>query len=462
VGAVGSVAYALYALSRPPLMKLLALGARRPSQGEYLTTKRAMHDIAIAAGFADVQPHLFVLDSSSVNAFVLARGRERAYVVVTSGLAERFDVDEQRAVFANLMARLRAGDIHWGTVVSALMAPVWRWREADFRSEDPDLAGILLTDEFVAGDASSGPAFSATTARGGLTAGSEAAALVLPVWIAMMSAVIASEIVGLGHRRSHLMAAQVAGAEGMFLLKDPVAMLRTLKRAIEADNRVGVAAPLYAHLFYIWAGDDMTDEDDPEWERLRRLREVIGVYGMEDAARAEDPLLEGLPPAAPHAAADFGPLPEPRAIEVDFPQWAAFVPLVLGLVATTFAGGRLFQVANFGQPLLAGPGGAEWQDYAQAVLRAENVFVAVAVVSALVAGLASSRVWGGALSAGLLGLWVTLVELLVRSLTTVDLGRPLGATLGSALVFVAVAGLGGGVIGRLVWGRGAGREPRVG
>jgi hypothetical protein len=111
---------------------------------------------------------------------------------------------------------------------------------------------------------------------------------------------------------------------------------------------------------------------------------------------------------------------------------------------------------------LAGPGGAEWQDYAQAVLRAENVFVAVAVVSALVAGLASSRVWGGALSAGLLGLWVTLVELLVRSLTTVDLGRPLGATLGSALVFVAVAGLGGGVIGRLVWGRGAGREPRVG
>ena len=284
IGAVVACLYVAYALGRPLRGRLVALGARFAPLGEMLDTKHALKEMSLAAGF-DPAPELFVLDSSSVNALCLARGKARPFVVVTRGLVERFSRDEQKAVFAHLLARLRSGDVHWATAVSALMAPIWKWREASLGTEDRDVPVVLLADEppgaFAGGDSRHRVRWDDATAP--LEGASEVWMLVAWAWVTYVMAIIASEIVLLGHHRSHLAGAITADAEGMLLLKDPVLMLRTLRRAIEADNRVRLALPMYAGLFYIWAGDDLTDEDDPDWQRVERLREVVGVDGISDA-----------------------------------------------------------------------------------------------------------------------------------------------------------------------------------
>jgi len=65
----------------------------------------------------------------------------------------------------------------------------------------------------------------------------------------------------------------------MLLLKDPSAMLSALQRCVALDNVVPSAGAAYAQLFYCWTGDSTNDEEDPEWRRVARLREVLGVEG---------------------------------------------------------------------------------------------------------------------------------------------------------------------------------------
>ncbi|MBE0477409.1 MAG: M48 family metalloprotease, partial [Coriobacteriia bacterium] len=97
------VAYVGVTLARPVRRLLPAIGAERAPRGELLPTKHALKDMAIACG-VQVAPEMYVVESTSVNAFVVGWGRERPVCVVTRGLVERFHADEQRAVFARLMA----------------------------------------------------------------------------------------------------------------------------------------------------------------------------------------------------------------------------------------------------------------------------------------------------------------------------------------------------------------------
>ncbi|MDH4140866.1 MAG: M48 family metalloprotease, partial [Coriobacteriia bacterium] len=344
VGAVTAVVYAWYALTRPLWRQMTAISAFRPGRGEYRATKSALRDMAIASGFADCLPMLYVIESTSINAFMVGRGWHRAYCVVTTGMAKTFDAEEQRAVFANLMARLRAGDIQWATVVSTLMAPVWKWRQYDL--ERGTERGAPEGRLYEVGDRVNGPEYAAATLAAG-PAG--AMSMMFFGWAAYMAAVIASELVAFGHRRSQLLSAEVADSEGMLLLKDPVSMLRTLRKAIIADNRLRVAAPLYAQLFYIWAGDDLADDDDPEWRRLERLREVLGVEGIADA---ETELFEtGIgAPGAPRLEGTTAAAAESRTIVL--PQWVLVLPLIFSALAVCVAAGHLFGIANVERPVM--------------------------------------------------------------------------------------------------------------
>ncbi len=288
VGAVAAAMASLYVvvvLSRPLKKQLASIGASFVPLGELMATKNALKDMAIASG-VDPAPELFVMDSRAVNGFLIARGKQRPICVVTTGLTEKLAPHEQRAVFANLMARLRAGDIMWATVVSAVMAPLWRWRDWGFEAGASE--GQAL-GEYVAGD---GRGMRYMSTRRSVqaevpasTAARSGEALVLAVWalLAYMVAVIVSELLTFGHRKSQLLSSEVADAEGMLLLKDPKLMLRTLHKAIEMDNRINLALPMYAQLFYIWAGDEYVSDGDPEWERVERLREIVGIDGIEDA-----------------------------------------------------------------------------------------------------------------------------------------------------------------------------------
>lgn len=237
-------------------------GAVRSQQGTFLPTKSALHDMALAAGYAH-SPQLWVIDDCDrINAFAVGLKEGRAVVGMTRGFAERLTPDDQRAAFANLMARLRSGDTMWATVVSAVMGPIWATRAAQFRAQDghePDVAEL---------------------AAGAAVVRTPESADAVVAWIVLGSiAVVLTELMMTGHERAALAAAEKADAEGMLLLKDPRAMLEGLAHILEANNTVPRAGEEYSMLFYCWAGFGYAPEDDPEMVRLGRLREVLGAEG---------------------------------------------------------------------------------------------------------------------------------------------------------------------------------------
>ena len=259
-GALSGCVHVLRSLTDPHRRLPRLFGARLSDVGTLLPTKSALHDMAIAAGMEHAPP-LWVIDDERVNAFVVGMRERDAVVGVTRGLVGRVSADEQRAVFANLIARLRSGDVLWSTAVSAVMGPIWQARTAQLRKQEEDDG-----DEGGAGWPVVSP-----VARDAAWQG--------PVIVIGALTVVLTEMLMAGHERASLMAAEKADDEGMLLLKDPRAMLDALAHVLEADNTVTGAGEAYAMLFYCWSGFGYAPEDDPEMARVERLREVLGPEG---------------------------------------------------------------------------------------------------------------------------------------------------------------------------------------
>ncbi len=277
----GALVWAGVALSRSERWLVRRLGAVISPKGEELPTKMALKDMAIAAGIAPA-PALYVLETSNVNAFVFAASRRRPIVGVTRGLVDRLPVDEQRAVFANLIARLRSGDTIYATGVTALTRPLWSIRDRQLRrSAEVDSAAMLGDQRALAWGASR-----------------DGSAVALG-WLFIVAAafVAVTEVAAFGSRRTHLRQAEVADAEGMLLLREPLSMLSALEDCIRFNNFVPAAGPGFAQLFYCWTGDATNDEEDPEWRRVLRLREVLGVEGIPPEPKPNLPVMPMTPPA---------------------------------------------------------------------------------------------------------------------------------------------------------------------
>jgi Zn-dependent protease with chaperone function len=255
IGVVATILYEWRALSRSERTLLRRLDATIVARGELIDTKMALKDMAIAAGF-EVAPSLHLIDASSVNAFVAATPGRRPVVGVTQGLISKLTIAEQRAVFANLVARLVSGDTAVATAVTALMWPLQSWRASREQSQNEAI------DEEMSGrrtDAEADPLAS--------------------LLFFGFALVVLGEIAAALHRRAQLRSGEKADAEGMLLLKEPATMLAALEKCVRFDNVVPTAAEAYGKLFYCWTGDSTNDDEDPEWHRVARLREVLGVEG---------------------------------------------------------------------------------------------------------------------------------------------------------------------------------------
>jgi Zn-dependent protease with chaperone function len=261
LGVLLAVAHVSRMLQHPEQRLPGRFGALRSQTGTFLETKSALHDMALAAGFAHA-PQLWVIDDCDhINAFVVGLKPERAIVGVTRGFVDKLSADDQRAACANLMARLRSGDTVWATVVSAVMGPIWALRNEQLRAQE-------RSDE--SGEAAGLDALSRSQDGSGS---------VVAMFVLGFFAVVLTELMMAGHERAALAAAEKADAEGMLLLKDPEAMLDGLERILQANNTVPGAGEEYSMLFYCWAGFGYAPEDDPEMERLGRLSEVLGASG---------------------------------------------------------------------------------------------------------------------------------------------------------------------------------------
>ncbi len=255
LAAVVATIHTVAILAAPPERLLGHFGALPSPGGSQEPTKSALADMAIATGLAVTPPLWVVPGCDAVNACVVGLDPRRSVVGVTSGFVERLSQDDQRAVFANLMARLRDGDVLWATAVASVMGPVWGLRDSQLASSDTDV---------------SAPRASGAGAGGGLIA----------FFILAFLGLIMTELLMAGHQRACRAAAEKADAEGMLLLKDPMQMLNGLSRVLYAGNTVHGAGEAYSMLFYCWAGFGYAPEDDPEMERIPRLREVLGAQGL--------------------------------------------------------------------------------------------------------------------------------------------------------------------------------------
>jgi Zn-dependent protease with chaperone function len=271
IGALIAAIQVALSLLEPEKKLLSRLGASLSPTGTYLTTKDALKDMALAAGFSHAPPLWVIPDCSRVNAFAVGRDHSRTIVGVTQGFADRLDHDQQRAVLANIMARVARGNVLWATGVSALAGPLWALREADLRRGCDETMGDVF-----AGTTSR---FDQQEARG-LIGGS---LFYVPI-------ILLTEMLLAGHQRSARLSAEKADAEGMLLLRDPTEMLDALRTVLESNHTVPSAGEAYSMLFYAWAGFGFAPEDDPEMSRIARLREVLGAEGM-----AEVPAVSSAP-----------------------------------------------------------------------------------------------------------------------------------------------------------------------
>jgi len=255
-----TLGWVVWRLTRSERALVRRFGAHIALPGELVATRSVLKDVTIAAGFR-YSPPLYLIDVDKVNAFAIGRTHQQAVLGVTKGFVERIPLDEQRAVFANLMARIVTLDTLWDTVVSALMGPIWAMRDRDLRMDDGTW----------------NPTRQRIDARQGASSGADRYA----GWILLYGiAVVLTEVLSWWHQESAWMASEKADAEGMLLLKDPRAMLRALDRVLDSDNFVPGASDAYSQLFYCWAGFGFAPEDDPEYRRLSRLREVLGAEGV--------------------------------------------------------------------------------------------------------------------------------------------------------------------------------------
>lgn len=294
-GLAGSLAYIAWSLGRSERWLLERLHAEFVPKGELVDEKMALKDMAIAAGLP-VAPAFYRIPSGGTNAFVFKAVGRRPVAGVTDRFLEMLTLDEQRAVFANLTARVVTGDTLVASAVCALMAPVEAWRQ--YRLEQPEAMDPALRS-----------AAQSVHERQWVQAGAVATfapdflLLISPFGIAL---VVLGELLAAGYRWSHLAAAEKADADGMLLLKDPAPMLEALEHCVRLDNMVGVSGDALGQLFYCWTGVATNDELDPEWRRVARLREVLGVEGaiIEDGFEAAigKALSAAMPPLPPRVA----------------------------------------------------------------------------------------------------------------------------------------------------------------
>jgi hypothetical protein len=289
------ILWVIFALSRSEATILARLGATRAGVGEHKRTKTALYDMAIAAGY-DRPPPLFVIDSGTVNAFVLGRSARSGAVGVTRGFLARLEPAEQRAVFANLLVRLNARDMEWMTASTVLMHPLWIWKKRyyDVVPFQPSGGAADAQQYWAMSGMAHGRGASPDNPMGVDMQG-DSCLLFPPYAIAVVVAHYMFE----GQRRAQLHAAEFADAKGMMLLKDPGAMLTTLEKVVAAENRVATAGGQYTQFFYCWSGEESSnDESDPEYRRLVRMRRLLG--SLESGIPVEpEPEIPGGPPPAP-------------------------------------------------------------------------------------------------------------------------------------------------------------------
>jgi heat shock protein HtpX len=107
-----------WSISSSPTSKVLALTGARPADAPEAECKRLLENLSIGAGLPT--PRLYVIESSSPNAFAAGTDPRHSVVVVTRGLLLLMDQRELEGVLAHELSHIGNQDTRLNTVVASI------------------------------------------------------------------------------------------------------------------------------------------------------------------------------------------------------------------------------------------------------------------------------------------------------------------------------------------------------
>ena len=107
-----------WGIASSPTSKVLALTGARPADTPEAECKRLLENLSIGAGLPP--PRLYVIESSSPNAFAAGTDPRHSVVVVTRGLLQLMDARELEGVLAHELSHIANHDTRLNTVVASI------------------------------------------------------------------------------------------------------------------------------------------------------------------------------------------------------------------------------------------------------------------------------------------------------------------------------------------------------
>lgn len=107
-----------WGISSSPTSKVLALCGARPADAPEAECKRLLENLSIGAGIPP--PRLYVIESSSPNAFAAGTDPAHSVVVVTRGLLKLMDTRELEGVLAHELSHIVNHDTRLNTIVASI------------------------------------------------------------------------------------------------------------------------------------------------------------------------------------------------------------------------------------------------------------------------------------------------------------------------------------------------------
>lgn len=136
IGLVGGLGFAgvqwLIARRGGTGLVMKSVGARPLKPGEDTQLWNIVHEVAIAAAMPP--PKIWVIDSSSPNAFATGFRDDEAHVAVTTGLREKLDRAELQAVMAHEVAHIKNGDSGYMVLMAVLVTSIALLADLGLRS----------------------------------------------------------------------------------------------------------------------------------------------------------------------------------------------------------------------------------------------------------------------------------------------------------------------------------------
>jgi heat shock protein HtpX len=117
-GLIGVLGLLFWGISSSPTAKVLALTGARPADAPEAECKRLLENLSIGAGLPP--PRLYVIESSTPNAFAAGTDPKHSVVVVTRGLLQLMDHRELEGVLAHELSHITNQDTRLNTIVASI------------------------------------------------------------------------------------------------------------------------------------------------------------------------------------------------------------------------------------------------------------------------------------------------------------------------------------------------------